>query len=60
VNLLLLANQMTPVLRAQIVAAVNSVPVPANDVTASAQARKNRVWLSVFLALASPEYLVQK
>ncbi|MFT5532416.1 MAG: hypothetical protein ACI8WM_003493 [Burkholderiaceae bacterium] len=60
VNLLLLANQMTPVLRTQIVAAVNSVPVPANDVTASAQARKNRVWLSVFLALASPEYLVQK
>jgi uncharacterized protein (DUF1800 family) len=60
VNLMLLANQMSPTLRARIVAAVNSVPVPAGDVAAAAEARKNRVWLSVFLALASPEYLVQK
>ncbi len=60
VNLMLLANQMSPALRAQIVAAVNSVPVPTDDAAAAAEARKNRVWLSVFLALASPEYLVQK
>ena len=60
VNLLLLANQMSPALRSQIVTAVNSVAVPADNVNAAATARKNRVWLSVFLALASPEYLVQK
>ncbi|EGF31937.1 hypothetical protein IMCC9480_3187 [Oxalobacteraceae bacterium IMCC9480] len=60
VNLLLLANQMSPALRTQILAAVNSVTVPATNATAAATARKNRVWLSVFLALASPEYLVQK
>jgi uncharacterized protein (DUF1800 family) len=65
VNLMLLANQMSPALRAQIVAAVNSVPVPADaadaaDAAAAAEARQNRVWLAVFLTLASPEYLVQK
>ncbi len=60
VNLMLLANQMSSALRARIVAAVNSVPVPTGDVAAAAEARKNRVWLSVYLALASPEYLVQK
>ena len=60
VNLMLLANQMSPVLRAQIMTAVKSVPVPINDVAAAAEGRINRVWLAVFLALASPDYLVQK
>ena len=60
VNLLLLANQMTTVLRNQILAAVSSVAVSATDKAAADRARKNRALLAVFLTLASTEYLVQK
>ncbi|GAA4029488.1 DUF1800 family protein [Actimicrobium antarcticum] len=60
VDLLLLAGQMTPMLRTQILAALNSVAISATDTVAADRARKNRVWLSVFLTLASTEYLVQK
>jgi hypothetical protein len=51
VNLLLMQNQMSSTLRAQILAAINSNPNNSNI---------NRVYLAIFLAMASPEYLVQK
>ena len=63
VNLLLLAGQMSPTLRSQILAAINSVAIPvhtdANTVLFDA-ALRNRVYLAVYLTLVSPEYLVQK
>ncbi|MCU6433768.1 DUF1800 domain-containing protein [Undibacterium sp. Jales W-56] len=60
ISLLLTANQMSASLRNQILAAVNSVAIPANSTTAADTARKNRVYLSIFLTMASPEYLTQK
>lgn len=60
IDLLLMANQMPATLRNQIIAAVNSVALPANDPAKAATARKNRANLAIFLAMAAPEYLVQK
>jgi uncharacterized protein (DUF1800 family) len=51
INLLLMQNQMSSTLRAQILAAINSNP-NNSDI--------NRVYLAIFLTMASPEYLVQK
>ncbi len=63
VNLLLMNGAMTGALRGQILAAINSVPLPAataSNAAAVARARHNRVYLAVYLSMASPEYLVQK
>ena len=63
VNLLLMNGAMTSVLRGQILAAINSVPLPAataGNAAAVARAQHNRVYLAVYLSMASPEYLVQK
>lgn len=60
VNLLLMANQMSSNLRSQIIAAVNSITIPASPQTAIDTAKLNRVYMSVYLTMASPEYLVQK
>lgn len=60
VNLLLMYNQMSGTLRAQILAAMNSVAISTTNATAAATARKNRVYLAIYLTMASPEYLVQK
>ena len=51
VNLLLMQNQMSSTLRGQILAAINS---NANN------SAINKVYLAVFLTMASPEYIVQK
>jgi uncharacterized protein (DUF1800 family) len=51
INLLLMQNQMSSTLRSQILAAINSNPNNTNI---------NRVYLAIFLAMASPEYIVQK
>jgi hypothetical protein len=51
INLLLMQNQMSPTLRNQILAAINSNP---------RNSPQNKVYLVIFLTLASPEYLVQK
>jgi len=62
-NMLLLNGTMSTALRTQMVAALNSVvqPVPkswnGSDVTI---AKNNRIYLAIFLAMASPEYIVQK
>jgi hypothetical protein len=47
-------------LRSQILAAINSVVIPANNPANADVARKNRVCLAIFLTMASPEYLVQQ
>lgn len=63
VNLLLTAGQMSSGLKAKIVGAINSVAIPAataNNAATIDTARKNRVYLAVFLTLASPEYIAQK
>jgi uncharacterized protein (DUF1800 family) len=60
VNLLLMANQMSNDLRNQILAAINSVSIPSTSTTASDAAKNNRVYLAIYLTMASPEYLVQK
>gem|GEM_PF-1370646 len=59
-NLTLMANQMSSSLRSQILSAVNSVTIPTNNTANADTAKKNRVYLSIFLTMASPEYLVQK
>jgi uncharacterized protein (DUF1800 family) len=51
INLLLMQNQMSATLRSQILAAINSNPSNSDN---------NRVYLAVFLTMASPEYIVQK
>ena len=63
VNLLLTAGQMSTTLKNKILGAINSVAIPAATATNAATiatARKNRVYLAVFLTLASPEYIAQK
>lgn len=60
VNLLLMANQMSSSLRSQIIAAVNSISIPTSTQAAIDTAKLNRVYMSVYLTMASPEYLVQK
>ena len=60
INLLLMANQMSGNLRNQILSAVNSVSIPTSSTSSADAAKLNRVYLSVFLCMASPEYLAQK
>ncbi|WP_373986711.1 DUF1800 family protein [Duganella sp. BuS-21] len=62
VNLLLMSGSMSSTLRAKILAALNSVvldPKPWNGAD-TIIATKNRVYLAIYLTMASPEYLVQK
>ncbi len=51
INLLMMQNQMSPTLRSQILTAINSN---------SRNSPLNKVYLAIFLTMASPEYLVQK
>jgi uncharacterized protein (DUF1800 family) len=51
VNLLLMQNQMSSGLRTQILTAINSNP---------GNSKLNKVYLAIFLTMASPEYIVQK
>ncbi|MCC7597929.1 DUF1800 domain-containing protein [Janthinobacterium sp. FW305-129] len=63
VNLLLMSGNMSSRLRAKILSAVTSIAIPAASGSNAAQvttAKTYRVHLAIFLAIASPEYLVQK
>ncbi len=51
INLLLMQNQMSSTLRSQILSAMNSNPNNTD---------LNRVYIAIFLTMASPEYIVQK
>jgi uncharacterized protein (DUF1800 family) len=63
INLLLLNGTMSSTLRTQIINTVNSIERPAatasNAATVARQAGY-RVQMAIFLAMASPEYIVQK
>jgi hypothetical protein len=50
---------MDSTLRSQILAAVNSIEVPASGQTAINAALANRVKLAVFLTMASPQFSAQ-
>ncbi|NVD73465.1 DUF1800 domain-containing protein [Duganella sp. BJB1802] len=62
INLLLTNGAMSSTLRNQIISALNSIGLPAatagNAATVDA-ARKNRVYMAIYLTMASPEYLAQ-
>ncbi len=60
VNLLLMANQMSDSQRSLIINAINSVAISTTSTSAAETAKLNRVYLSIYLTMASPEYLVQK
>ena len=60
VALLLTADRMPAALRQQISTAVASVNVAISNPTNLEAARRNRVWLAVYLTVASPEFVVQK
>jgi uncharacterized protein (DUF1800 family) len=60
IDLLLMSGQMSGSLRNQILSAINSVTIPSSPANSADTARLNRVYLSIFLAMASSEYLVQK
>ena len=60
VCLLLMGRKITPALKAQIVAGVNSITIFPSNPGQAAAARINRVSASIFLVMASQEYIVQK
>lgn len=61
VDLLLMYGQMTSTMRTKVRDAVASVAIPATGTQAQIDAaKKNRVYLAVFLTMAAVEYLVQK
>ncbi|MRX09901.1 DUF1800 family protein [Pseudoduganella sp. FT25W] len=63
INQLLLAGQMSSTLRNQIITALNAVnisPTVVTNATNLETARKNRVYLAIYLTMASPEYLAQR
>lgn len=62
-DLLLMNGAMSTTLRNLIISAVNAVPIPpatAAFPTRPNDARHDRVYLAIFLAMASPEYLAQR
>ena len=62
-NLLLYAGTMSNTLRNQIISAINGSPIPlyngSNTLLIEAT-RKRRIFLAVYLAMISPEYLAQR
>lgn len=63
VNLLLTAGAMSTRLRNQIISALNAISQPTPTTTNATQvenARKNRVYMAIYLTMASPEYLAQR
>ena len=59
INLLLMAGEMDATLRSQILAAVNSIPIPAGDQAAINAALTNRVKMAIYLTMAAPAYSAQ-
>ncbi|MBI1198468.1 MAG: DUF1800 family protein [Phenylobacterium sp.] len=60
-NLLLLSGRMSSQLRRQIIEAVEDVRLPPNAAEPKAtNALRGRVWVGIYLTMASPEYLVQR
>jgi uncharacterized protein (DUF1800 family) len=59
INLLLMAGQMDSTLRAQILAATGSIPIPTGDQNAINAALLSRVETAIYLTMASPAYNAQ-
>jgi uncharacterized protein (DUF1800 family) len=62
-KLLLLDGAMSTTLRNQIIGALNSIVMPKATGTNTTQidsARKSRVYMAIYLTMASPEYLAQR
>jgi uncharacterized protein (DUF1800 family) len=59
INLLLMAGEMDATLRSQILAAVNSIPIPAGNQNAINAALANRVKMAIYLTMAAPSYSAQ-
>ena len=63
VNRMVMNEQMSSTLRSRIVESVNAIAVPSGATATQAQidaALLNRAKLAVFMAMASPEYIVQR
>jgi uncharacterized protein (DUF1800 family) len=63
IKLLLLDGVMSTTLRNQIIGALNAISQPAATASNATQvetARKNRVYMAIFLTMASPEYIAQR
>jgi uncharacterized protein (DUF1800 family) len=60
IALLLTADRLPASVRSQIVTAVQSINVSISNPASLDTARRNRVYLAVYLTLASPEFIVQK
>ena len=61
--LLLMGGEMSSTMRNQLVTAVTALPVPtatASNAQAVTTAKTYRVWLAIYLTMASPEYLAQR
>jgi hypothetical protein len=59
-NLLLMGGRMTSAMRSSIVAAVNGRTIPTSNATNIESARRDRVFIAIFLTMGSPDYLIQK
>ena len=61
VNLLLMAGQMSTTLYNQILAAINSIPIPTSgDQNAINAALLSRVQTAIYLTVASPDFAAQQ
>jgi uncharacterized protein (DUF1800 family) len=59
INLLLMAGEMDPTLYGQILAAINSIPIPTGDQNAINAALQNRVKAAIYLTMSSPSFSAQ-
>lgn len=62
-NLLFMAGEMSDPLREEMIAAIKSIPMEDPDTSyqeALAYHSTNRVYMAAYLAMATPEYIVQK
>jgi uncharacterized protein (DUF1800 family) len=59
VNLLLMAGAMDSTLHTQILAAVNSIAIPATNQNAINAALRTRVMMAIYLTMASPSFAAQ-
>jgi len=60
INLMLMGGQMSSTLYGQILAAVNSIPIPSSGQSAINAALLARVQTAIYLTMASPDYCAQE
>ena len=60
INLLLMSGQMSGTLYNQILAAIDSIPIPTGDQNAINAALLSRVQTAIYLTVASPDYAAQQ